>query len=135
MPGLLLCSASAHPHQHAADWATHVRHDDTPHAVMTTHGTSSWRHIKLSVYIHSIVSHGCNDTLKEIGRLMLHHIMKSMIIFLVTLNEWVYLAITLCPSSLLLLLLSAWTFFDFFSRTTARICFKFCVDVPRVDRY
>ena len=26
-------------------------------------------------------------------------------------------------------------FFDFFSQTPARICFKFCVDVPWVDPY
>ena len=43
----------------------------------------------------------------------------------------VTLAITLCPSSLL----SAWTFcfFDFISRTAARICFKFYVDVLKVN--
>ena len=58
---------------------------------------------------------------------------RKQIFMIFSHTQWVSmtLAIRLCPS---LLSLSAWTFkfFDF-SQTAARICFKFCVDVPWVD--
>ena len=83
-------------------------------------------HVYVHMFVYLYKVYACIDAYKALALI-------PILVFSHTQRVSVTLAITLCPSSLSLLLSSssAWTFlvFNFFFQTAARICFKFCVDV------